>query len=72
MEDKKEPTWKEALKISREWTKKKLAPMKQAMLEAVKKSSWEKSFIAATNEVNKKLSLVKQVIFDISKEKGGN
>ena len=37
MGDKKEPTWKEALKINREWTRKKLAPMKRAMLEVCRK-----------------------------------
>ena len=39
MGDKKEPTWKEALKINREWTKKKLAPMKRVMLEIYKKKN---------------------------------
>jgi len=37
MENKKEPTWKETLKIFHERTKKKLAPMKRVMLDVIKK-----------------------------------
>jgi hypothetical protein len=57
----KEPTWKEALKIAHKQTSDKLAPMKRAMLEIYIKR--------LEKEVNKKLALVKQVIYEMSREK---
>jgi len=37
MSNKREPTWKETLKIFHKQTREKLAPMKRAMLEIYKK-----------------------------------
>lgn len=43
MNNKKEPTWKEALRIGHNQTREKLAPMKQVMLEICKeKQRWWK------------------------------